>query len=313
MKVALMLEGQEGISWPQWLELADAAERLGFDALFTSDHYGSACGVASREALDVWAVLAAIATRTSRLRLGTLVSPVTFRPPAVLARMAMTVDHISGGRVSVGIGAGWNEDEHRAYGFPFPPLGVRMAMLEEQTTIVRNLLDGAAVHHAGDHHVLAGGVLHPHPVQLRVPIILGGAAGPRAARLAALHADEYDLVFVKPDEARAARRRLDAACEAIGRDPGSLPMTLMTRCVIGSTATHYRERLERVLAIGGEDAPAPGDEETWVCGTVDQALARAAAFHDAGVTTLYLQHLDHADGAMLELLGNDLVPTLQRL
>jgi alkanesulfonate monooxygenase SsuD/methylene tetrahydromethanopterin reductase-like flavin-dependent oxidoreductase (luciferase family) len=313
MRTTLMVEGQEGISWQQWLDLAEDAERLGFAALFTSDHYGSAFGLPGRAALDAWTVLAAIATRTRRIGLGTLVSPVTFRHPSVLARMALTVDQISGGRISVGLGAGWNEGEHAAFGFPFPALGVRMTMLEEQTAVVRGLLDGDAVTVAGAHYSLAGGTQHPATVQRRVPIILGGAAGPRAARLAAAHADEYDLVFVAPDEARAARRRLDAACEAVGRDPATLPMTLMTRCVVGTDEAEYRRRLASVSVISGEGPPAIGEEETWIAGTVDQALTRAAAFRDAGVTAVYLQHLDHADRDQLELVGTALVPVLEQM
>ena len=140
MRYCLMLEGQEGVTWARWLEVARAAERLGFEALFTSDHYLSVMGAEGRGSNDAWAIIAALAARTERIRLGTMVSPVTFRHPAVLAKTATTVDHISGGRVEIGLGAGWWQDEHRMNGFGFPPAPVRLEMLEEQLEIVHGLL-----------------------------------------------------------------------------------------------------------------------------------------------------------------------------
>src|SRR5262245_56506689 len=131
-----MIEGQEGVEWQHWLALASACERSGLEGLFRSDHYLSVLGVSERGTLDAWATLAALAARTARIRLGALVSPVTFRHPAVLAKNAVTVDHVSGGRVEVGLGAGWNEEEHRAFGFEFPDLATRMAMLAEQLEVV---------------------------------------------------------------------------------------------------------------------------------------------------------------------------------
>lgn len=140
MRFCLMIEGQEGITWEQWLAIARACERLGVEALFTSDHYLSVMGARGRGSNDAWVLLSALAARTERLRLGTLVSPVTFRLPAVLAKAATTVDAISGGRVEIGLGAGWWEEEHRTHGFPFPPSAERLEMLEEQLEVVHGLL-----------------------------------------------------------------------------------------------------------------------------------------------------------------------------
>ena len=164
-----MIEGQEGVAWDDWLALADATERLGFDGLFTSDHYGAPLDSEPRDALDVWAVLAALGPRTSRIRLGTMVSPATFRPPTVLAKLALTADHTSGGRVEVGMGAGWHEREHAAFGFPFPPLGERLAMLEEQVAILRALFDAGEIDHHGAHYELDHCVLRPRPLQAAPP------------------------------------------------------------------------------------------------------------------------------------------------
>ncbi len=218
----LMIETQEGVGWDAWQALAARAEAAGLGGLVVSDHYLSPSDP-ELGCLDAWAVLAALAQATRRLRLGTLVSPVTFRHPAVLARLAQTVDQISGGRVDVGLGAGWSTEEHAAFAFPFPDLAGRLALLEEQTAIVRALLDGEVVDGAGPAYPLVAGRLRPRPVQARVPLVLGGAARPRMARLAARCADEYNLVYDPPAACAGARERLDAACAAVGRDPRRCP------------------------------------------------------------------------------------------
>src|ERR1700712_1955969 len=206
----LMIETGEGVSWADWVALAERAESAGFDGLCVSDHYLSMIDE-DRTALDAWGVLSGLAALTSRLRLGTLVSPGTFRHPAVLARLATTANEISGGRVSVGVGAGWFEREHEAFGFPFPDLDGRLSLLEEQASIVRALLDGEIVDYEGASYRLLGGrsrgLTGGH-----IPLALGGEARPRMARLAARVADEYNVVWVEPETCVGARARLDKAC-----------------------------------------------------------------------------------------------------
>jgi alkanesulfonate monooxygenase SsuD/methylene tetrahydromethanopterin reductase-like flavin-dependent oxidoreductase (luciferase family) len=210
VRVCLMIEGQEGVSWDEWLALAEAAEAGGFEGLFRSDHYLS-LSEPELGALDAWATLAALATQTERIRLGTLVSPVTFRHPAVLAKNAVTVDHVSGGRVELGLGAGWMEAEHRRFGFEFPPVGERMAMLEHQLATVRRLWSESK----------------PPPVQPGgPPLIVGGDARPRSAALAARYADEYNTHGVTPEVARERRAAIVQACERVGREP--IPFSVMT-------------------------------------------------------------------------------------
>jgi alkanesulfonate monooxygenase SsuD/methylene tetrahydromethanopterin reductase-like flavin-dependent oxidoreductase (luciferase family) len=308
-----MIEGQEGVTWSQWTTIARAAEDAGFGALFTSDHYGSAYDRPGRDALDVWGVICALAAVTERIRLGTLVSPVTFRHPSVLAKLVMTADRISGGRVELGLGAGWHEREHAAFGLPFASLGERLDLLGEQATVIRRLLAGERFDHDGPAYRYGGAQLLPRTVQERLPILLGGGALPRVARLAALHADEYNVVWMSPDEARAARGRLDRACEAVERDPATLPMSLMTRCVVGIDEADYRRRLERVCTIAGEDPTAAEAEDGagWIAGTIEQARARIAAYQDAGVTRFFLQHLDHGDVDAVAMLGAALVPMIE--
>ena len=185
VRFCLMIEGQEGVTWGDWLALAQTAERLGFEALFRSDHYFSGQGVTGRGSTDAWTLLGALAARTERLRLGTLVSPVTFRSPSVLARSAATVDQVSGGRVEIGLGAGWWTEEHTQFGFPFPPTVDRFAMLKEQLEIVDGLLTQQPFSFHGEHYSLDRAELLPSSVQRpRPPIILGGTrVGPWMRRL----------------------------------------------------------------------------------------------------------------------------------
>ncbi len=283
MRVCLMIEGQEGVTWEQWLALARAAEDAGLDALFRSDHY-SAIIAPVAGALDAWATLAGLAAVTSRIRLGTLVSPATFRHPSVLARMATTVDHISGGRVELGMGAGWFDRDHTENGFPFLDVTSRFELFAEQVEIVVRTWTEESFDHVGAHYTLRRQTALPRPVQQpHPPLVLGGRATPRAAALAARHATEYNTLGAPVDELRQRRRRLDDACAAIGRDPTTLAYSLMTRCVIG------RDRGER-------------DERSLV-GTVAELSERLAELESVGVSRVMLQHLDHADLDAVAAMG----------
>src|SRR5262245_60775761 len=205
MRICLMLEGQEGIEWEQWRALAAAAEDAGLDGLFRSDHYRSILRGDPAGSLDAWTTLAALAARTERIRLGTMVSPVTFRPASVLAKSVVTVDHVSGGRAELGIGAGWFEAEHESYGFPFLSTRERVDELERQLEEINRQWA-----EAGD--------VYPKPVQTPRPnVIVGGRAKPRTVRAAVRFADEYNTVFPTLDEARERRRVLDEAAREAGR------------------------------------------------------------------------------------------------
>ena len=310
-----MIEGQEGVTWAQWVSLAQACEDHGLHGLFRSDHYLSFDDPRERGALDAWTTLAALAAVTERIRLGTLVSPVTFRHPSVLAKSVATVDHVSGGRVELGIGAGWFEREHRAFGFPFPPDAERIEILSEQVEIVHRLWDREQdeVSFEGSHYRLEGCPSLPKPVQdPHPPVILGGGAGPRAAALAARWADEYNITSSSPEEAAAARGRLSQACEAIGRDPGTLRLSLMTGIVVGRSRQELEARASALMEREGESGD-PGEAiERWsadgFAGTVDQVLERLARYAEAGVRRVMLQHLVHEDLDTVELIGTDLVP-----
>ena len=217
MRVCLMLEGQEGVTWEEWVAAAQTFERLGFEAIFTSDHYFSVQGGRDRGSSDAWTNLAGLAAVTSTIRLGTLVSPITFREPAVLAKAAVTVDRISGGRVDLGMGAGWWEEEHRTHGFPFPPVAERFDRLEEQLEIVHRLFTEDVVTFEGTHYRLEGAPFAPKGVQRpHLPIIVGGDGGPRVARLVSRWADEFNTVSGPPASVREHRQFLVARASPLG-------------------------------------------------------------------------------------------------
>jgi F420-dependent oxidoreductase-like protein len=314
MRICLMVEGQEDVTWDQWVALARACEDHGLEGLFRSDHYLSVSGKPERGSLDAWATLSALAAVTDRVRLGTLVSPVTFRHPSVLAKGVITADHVSGGRVELGMGAGWHEEEHRAYGFDFPPDDERMLLLEEQLEIVHRQWHGVPFSFEGRHyridrpHTVPGPVQQPHP-----PLIVGGRAGPRSARLAARWADEYNTSFATPRECAARRARVAEAWEQEGRDPSALRFSLMTGVVVGRDGDEVHERARAVIERGNEDgSPAEwlARKADWVTGTVVQVADKLRALEDAGVDRVMLQHLVHEDLDTVELLGREVGPAV---
>jgi F420-dependent oxidoreductase-like protein len=315
MRVCLMIEGQEGVTWDDWVRLARLAEELGFEGLFRSDHY-TAIIRPDAAAHDAWATLAGLAALTERIRLGTLVSPATFRHPSVLARMAVTVDHVSGGRVDVGMGSGWYEREHLAHGFPFLDGKRRFALFAEQVEVVVRSWTEERFDHDGAAYTLREQQALPRPVQVpHPPLVLGGTVKPRFAALAARYANEVNTLGAPNDELRERKATLDRACVELGRDPASLGYSVMTSCFVGETEEDVRDRVARFLSVRG-DGSDPADliaerRERWLVGTVDQVATRIGELSELGVTRVFLQHLNHADDEMLALVAERLLPTLR--
>jgi alkanesulfonate monooxygenase SsuD/methylene tetrahydromethanopterin reductase-like flavin-dependent oxidoreductase (luciferase family) len=310
MRVALMIEGQEDVTWEDWVALAETCERCGVEALVRSDHYLSVSGAHERGALDAWATITALAARTSTLRLGTMVSPASFRHPSVLARMVTTADHVSGGRVELGLGTGWSEVEHTANGFPFLPMRDRMDVLAEQLEIIHDghWGDGPFSFH-GKHYTLDGLDARPKPLQRpHPPLIMGGMAGPRAARLAARYADEYNTFMPTPDQLVERRAAIVAACERAEREP--IPFSVMTTALIGADEADLARRAQDLATWRGEPVDLAAVRDTWIAGTVEQVVERLHAYREAGVQRIYLQHLVHRDLDTVELIGRELVPAI---
>jgi alkanesulfonate monooxygenase SsuD/methylene tetrahydromethanopterin reductase-like flavin-dependent oxidoreductase (luciferase family) len=276
MRVALMIEGQEGVTWEQWC---------------------------------------ALAARTTTLRLGTLVSPATFRLPGLLANAAATADHVSGGRIELGIGAGWMEREHRAFGFPFPETSVRVEMFAEQLEIVHRLWTEDRVDFHGRHYVLEDAPGLPKPVQKPHPPILVGGSGLRGtADPAARFADEYNSPFVSPDDFAAIRAKVVAACGRAGRDPATMRFSTMRGCLIGATQA---DALDRARELYGR-APRDADFDSWLegysnrslFGSVDDVAEQLGAYERVGCDRVMLQHLLHADLEPVRLIGRELAPAV---
>ncbi len=305
VRINLMIEGQESVTWSQWMALAEATEAAGLEGLFRSDHYQSVQARTERSSLDAWATLAALGPLTSTIRLGTMVSPASFRHPSVLAKSVVTADHTSTGRVELGLGAGWHQLEHDTYGFDFHDLGTRYDVFAEQLEIIRRQFEEESFDFRGEHYTLEHCEARPKPVQARLPIILGGLAGPRAAALAARWADEYNTVFPTPDDVRERRARIDRACEEAGRDP--IPFSVMTGCIVGRDEDEARDRGRRLQELSRNtddfDAWWDGLEAQWVVGSLDRAAERLAELEAAGAQRIMLQHQLHDDLEMVALLG----------
>jgi F420-dependent oxidoreductase-like protein len=313
MRVCLMIEGQEGVTWGDWVRLAGLTEEHGLEGLFRSDHY-MAIIRSDGDAHDAWATLAGLAAVTERIRLGTLVSPATYRHPSVLARMAVTVDHISGGRVEVGMGSGWYEREHVANGFPFLDARQRFDLFAEQVEVVVRSWSEENFDHSGAAYELRGQTALPKPLQQpHPPLVLGGTARPRFAALAARYATEVNTLGAPNDELRERKERLDRACVEAGRDPATLVYSVMTSCFVGTDRAEVLDRIGSFLAVRGHGDPEAllaERADRWLAGTVEEVAARIEELRALGVTRVFLQHLNHSDDAMVELVGERLLPAV---
>jgi F420-dependent oxidoreductase-like protein len=294
MDLRIFTEPQQGATYDQLLAVAQRAEECGFSAFFRSDHYQTIGGDGGVGSTDAWITLAALARETSRIRLGTLVTPATFRLPGPLAISVAQVDQMSGGRVELGLGTGWYDGEHASYGIPFPPLGERFEMLEEQLQIVRGLwTSDGPFSFAGKHYSLTDSPALPKPKQSHVPIVMGGFGAKRTPRLAATYADEYNVPFHPVAETGAAFDRVRAVASrelvystaqsvAVGRDDG--------------------EARRRADAIG----QTPG-----IGGTPAQVVDKLGQFAELGATRAYLQVLDLNDLDHLDVIASDVLPQLR--
>jgi F420-dependent oxidoreductase-like protein len=313
-----MTEPQQGLSYQEILAIARAAESAGFEGFFRSDHFTSFPGPKGEPTTDAWATLAGLARETSRIQLGALVSPVTFRIPGSFAKLVTTVDEMSGGRVEIGVGAGWNEVEHAELGIPYPTdAATRVDMMEEQLAILVGLLDEPdGWTYQGTHWQVRGSLFRPRydgsisraDGRRRPNIIVGGVGRPRSIRIAARYADEYNVSSSTPAEVAATNARLDAACEAAGRDPSTLRRSVMAGVLIGRDEAELRSRVAAQVAMFHDD---PGQAESWmesrrdrwVVGTLDAARARMAEYETAGVDRIMLQDFIPRDLEHVALMG----------
>jgi F420-dependent oxidoreductase-like protein len=307
MDLRVFIEPQQGAGYERVCTLARTAEHLGYDGFFSSDHYlRMSEGDALPGPLDTWTTLAGLARDTQRLRLGSLLTPVTFRRPGPFAVAVAQVDDMSGGRVELGLGAGWFDAEHQAYGIPFPPVRERFEMLTEQLEVITGLWDtpvGARFDHEGRHYRLADSPALPKPAQApRPPIILGGHGATRTPALAAQYADEFNLPFAPLGTFTTQRDRVRAACERVGRDPASLRFSNALVLCCGRDERAVERRAE---AIGRSVTEL---RENGAAGTPDEVVAKLRSFAAAGSQRVYLQVLDIDDLDQIELVATEVMP-----
>jgi alkanesulfonate monooxygenase SsuD/methylene tetrahydromethanopterin reductase-like flavin-dependent oxidoreductase (luciferase family) len=323
VRFALMIEAQMGLSYEDHLTLVRRAEAAGFEAFFRSDHYASFPGGDDQVTTDAWGVLAGLARETSTIRLGALVSPVTFRHPGNFVKLVTTVDHMSGGRIEVGVGAGWNEEDHQPLGLDFPPITERADLMEDQLALLHGLWTEPDGWDYDGHRVrVRGGALRPRAVEapgrpvengrVRPRIITGGEGSPRGYRLAARWADEFNLSSTSPEDSIKKQADLDDACRAIGRDPASLTRSAMVGVLVGRNDADVERRADALLAgfgQAGESGKAwlATRRRRWIIGTPDEARATVARFADAGIERIMLQDFVPRDGDMIDLLGEELI------
>ena len=312
MRLGLSIEIQEGMGYADTLAMARAGEALGFDTALLAEHYYPSGrverypgGLGSRMAADAWIYLGGLARETSRIRLGTLVSPVTFRHPSVLAKLAATLDHTSGGRAELGVGAGWFEGEHAAYGFAFPAPGRRVDLVEEQLEVINGLwLSTDPFSFSGQHYQLQDCHFSPKPLQQPRPtIIVGGtASATRLPRLAARWADEFVISNPSVDECRAVRERLDRDCERFRRDPSSVRLSVFVAICVGRTDAEVAQHVATYEQTNPQYVRMLESREHWIAGTPEQATDHLAQLEAAGIARVLLSVNCDLHREMLPLL-----------
>ena len=310
MEYCVFTEPQQGFSYDDQRVFAQAAERLGFDGYFRSDHYlRMGPGDPLPGPTDAWTTLAGLARETTRIRLGTLVSSATHRLPAVLAIQVAQVDAMSDGRIELGLGTGWFEEEHRAYGIPFPPK--RFGILEEQLAAITGLWRtpvGETFSFAGEHYTLDGAPALPKPVQSSVPVIVGGGGPRRTPAVAARFATEFNIGFVPEPVVAEKFAGVRAACEDIDRDPASLKLSVALPTFTGADDAEIAARVERT----GRSFTDVRESEAVFAGAPDEIAAKVERLRALGATRIYFQLLDIRDLDHLAFLGTEVLPGLPR-
>lgn len=304
IEVAIMVEGQEGIGWDRWRRIVRAVEDSGYAGLYRSDHFPYRRTGPHRDALELWTSLTWLADNTRRIEFGPLVSPVSFRHPIITAWQATAVDNLAGGRLRLGLGAGWNEEEHEAFGFDLLDTDSRFERFEEGLEVVTRLLRSEKpVSFDGEFYNLRDAEILPRsPRPGGVPIVIGGNGVRRTLPLAARYADEWNAVLVTADRFAELDARLDELLREAGRPPEEVRRTLMTRAVFGRTEADVDRKL------GG----APRDElaPAIIAGTADEFVERLGRLSEAGVQRVMLQWLEADDVDGLEAMSDSVLPQI---
>ena len=299
-QVGIMIEGQEGLSWERWRRICQDTDRLGFASLRRSDHFVSLNGRPDQECIECWISLALAAEWTKNIEIGPMVSPMTFRPPALLARMAAAVDILASGRLILGVGAGWNEHEHREFDIPFYTEKQRFDMLEAGIKTIRETWNKS----------------NPKPVRNPIPLLLGGKGLRRTLPLVAREASEWNYSKLDADGYRERRDLLEERCRHLGRDPASIRHSVMTGFIIGRNRTELLERAAQVSEVVDDlNGMSPDDvlesrKEAWLVGTPEEVAERIREFGRLGIHLFMLQHWLLDDRDALELIAKEVIPAV---
>ncbi|MDZ4766465.1 MAG: TIGR03560 family F420-dependent LLM class oxidoreductase [Chloroflexota bacterium] len=296
--IGLMIEGQFKLTWERWRRILDVAENAGFQCVFRSDHY-SESQPPDHESLETWVSLTYAATYTQRIEFGTLVCPTTFRHPALTARMGAQVDDLSGGRLTLGLGTGWNEREHKQFGIPFYDFSTRFEMLEDALEVTTRLFDSdTPVSYTGKHYTLDGAILLPRPAR-RTPILIGGNGMNKTLPLVARFADEWNGVYISPADYKGRIDRLNELLDAAGRARTAVKRSLMTRLIYSDDANVVTAKLGK------------GSADMVIAGSAAQVVDRIGAYAEAGVERFMLQWLDVDDIDPLERFAREVLPQVK--
>ena len=311
-----MVEAQEDLTWERWHTIIDRVEVLGFESIWRSDHYLTDQGEPEREALEAWISFATLADRTSKVRFGPLVSPMTFRHPSVLAIMAACVDQLSGGRLELGLGAGWFTEEHKAFGVPFYNMPIRFEMLREGIEVIESLWTTDNVSFEGKHYQLENATCYPKPTQTpRPPIIIGGVGEKYTLPIAAKYADEWNSFSIDATSYKAKRDVLTTRCEELGRDPSTIKCSWMGPVLTGHSEKEMNQRLDNmrralpaVPEVANAPSPASLRDHAWLVGTPQEVVEQLGGLMEAGAERFMLQTYNVDDMEILEIIATEIMP-----
>ena len=311
MDIGLMVEGQNGLTWERWVHILKLVERLGFPSLFRSDHYFIG---RQQDSLEVFLSLVLAARETERIRFGPLVTPVTFREPVNVGRMAAQLDALSGGRFVMGVGAGWNEEEHRAYGIPFPAAKERLDRLEEAIGLMRTLWSPGPGTYDGRFYRIDGADSRPKPGEGRPPLLIGGAGERRTLRLVAQYADEWNCVSMSPEAYARKVEALERHCDAVGRDPREIRRSMVTFGIVGPTEEALDAATRTVMGMFGSSAASPHEYRErakargMIAGATDEVVEQLGRLAELGLQEVQFQHLDFDSDDVPEYLASEILP-----
>lgn len=314
MDVGLMVEGQHDLDWERWLHILHLTERLGFPSLFRSDHYFIND---QRASLETWTSLAVAARETSTIRFGPLVAPVTFRHPVDVGRMAAQIDLLSGGRFVMGLGNGWHEPEHIAYGIPFPEPAERAARLGEAIRLMKAMWGPGPVSFDGKYYQLHDIDVLPKPAAGRPWLLIGGSGPKRTLRYVAQYADEWNTVNSPLETLKERLATLESHCEAIGRDPASIRKTMMTFALVGPDEGTIERNMAHVPRLAGlssfAEKKAAAIERGQLVGGADDVVDQLGRLAELGISEVQFQHLDFHDDLVPEFLASEVAPKVKGL